>query len=65
MKTIYRGEPKDINIETEQVIYRHTERWIASERQGRNKIKRSVATRLNSCSNALSSHDKRLEMIFQ
>ena len=30
--------------------------------------KRSAATRLslsNSCSNALSSHDKRLEMIFQ
>ena len=26
MKTIYRGEPKDINIETEQMIYRHTER---------------------------------------
>ena len=26
MKTIYRGEPKDRNIETEQMIYRHTER---------------------------------------
>ena len=25
-KTIYRGEPKDRNIETEQIIYRHTER---------------------------------------
>ena len=26
MKTIYRGEPKDRNIETEWMIYRHTER---------------------------------------
>ena len=26
MKTIYRGEPKDRNIETEQMIYKHTER---------------------------------------
>ena len=26
MKTIYRGEPKDKNIETEYMIYRHTER---------------------------------------
>ena len=26
MKTIYRGEPKDINKETEQMIYRHTEK---------------------------------------
>ena len=26
MKTIYRGEPKDRNKETELMIYRHTER---------------------------------------
>ena len=26
MKTTYRGEPKDRNIETEQMIYKHTER---------------------------------------
>ena len=26
MKTIYRHEPKDRNIETEKMIYRHTER---------------------------------------
>ena len=26
MKTIYRGEQKDRNIETEQMIYRHIER---------------------------------------
>ena len=26
MKAIYRGEPKDKNIETEYTIYRHTER---------------------------------------
>ena len=26
MKTICRGEPKDRNIETEQMIYRHNER---------------------------------------
>ena len=26
MKTIYRAEPKDRNKETEQMIYRHTER---------------------------------------
>ena len=25
IKTIYRGEPKDKNIEIEQMIYRHTE----------------------------------------
>ena len=26
MKTIYRGKPKDRNIETEQMICRHTEK---------------------------------------
>ena len=26
MNTIYREEPKDRNIETEQMIYRHTKR---------------------------------------
>ena len=26
MKTIYREEPKDINIESEQMIFRQTER---------------------------------------
>ena len=26
MKTIYTGEPKDINVEIEQMIFRHTER---------------------------------------
>ena len=26
MKAIYRGEPKDRNIETKQMIYRRTER---------------------------------------
>ena len=26
MKTIFTGEPKDSNIETEQMIYSHTER---------------------------------------
>ena len=26
MKMIYRGEPKDRNIETEQMIYKHNER---------------------------------------
>ena len=26
MKTIYRHEPKDRNIETKKMIYRHTER---------------------------------------
>ena len=26
MKTIYRGEPKDRNVETEQMIYKHTKR---------------------------------------
>ena len=26
MKTIYRGEQKDRNIETEQLIYRHSEK---------------------------------------
>ena len=26
MKATYRGEPKDRNIETEQMIYKHTER---------------------------------------
>ena len=26
MKAMYRGEPKDRNMETEQVIYRHIER---------------------------------------
>ena len=26
MKTTYRGEPKDRNIETEQMIHKHTER---------------------------------------
>ena len=26
MKAIYRREPKDRNIETEQMLYRHTER---------------------------------------
>ena len=25
MKTIYRGEPTDRNIETEKMIYKHTE----------------------------------------
>ena len=24
MKAVYRGEPKDRNIETEQMIYKHT-----------------------------------------
>ena len=33
MKTIHRGEPKDRNIETEQMIYKHTLKgWIASEK---------------------------------
>ena len=27
LKAIYRGEPKDRNIETEKMIYEHTERW--------------------------------------
>ena len=40
MKTIYRGEPKDINIETEQMIYRYTER-VDSIRKDK------VETRLN------------------
>ena len=26
MKTIYRGEPKDRNIKTEQMIYKHTKK---------------------------------------
>ena len=38
MKIIYEGEPKDKNIETEQMIYRHTER-VDHKRLGRNKIK--------------------------
>ena len=39
MKTTYRGEPKDRNIETEQMIYKHTER-VDSARKDK------VATRL-------------------
>ena len=27
LKATYRGEPKDRNIETEKIIYEHTERW--------------------------------------
>ena len=34
MKTTYRGEPKDRNIETEQMIYKHTER-VDSIRKGK------------------------------
>ena len=33
MKTIYRGEPKDRNIDTEQMIYIDTlKEWVASEK---------------------------------
>ena len=32
MKTIYRGEPKDRNIKTEQMIYKHTKKSVASEK---------------------------------
>ena len=36
MKTTYRGEPKDKNIETEQMIYRLKE-WIASKKRRQKK----------------------------
>ena len=40
MKTIYRGETKDRNMKTEQMIYRHTE--------GGDSIRKDkVETRLN------------------